>query len=345
MNDSHIYGGSESSSEFWHIERPLACVILGLSFLIGVPGNLLVIVIILRHIKHRSHTVVLILNLAVCDFVVLVTLPVWIYSLADSWVFGKTFCKAIVYVIYSSMYGSVLLITLMSADRFVAIIYPFALQYWKKKGVLLKVLAVIWILAFLFGIPTILTQRVDDVDGKLQCTVREYTSDMQEVVCLVLETLVGFAIPFSVLSICYACVGRRIKQMTFKTKQKSASLIASVVIAFALCWFPHHMFNLMTVVSVLIRKSYPEAAVRLDEVAQTGVLVSGALAFISSCINPLLYAFAARRFRSSLSESGFRKLFHYITTSTSPERTNEMSFISRKQLSQTDHSVQSTPTV
>ncbi|MGH0167172.1 UNVERIFIED_CONTAM: hypothetical protein FKN15_051819 [Acipenser sinensis] len=192
MNDSHIYGGSESSSEFWHIERPLACVILGLSFLIGVPGNLLVIMIILRHIKHRSHTVVLILNLAVCDFVVLITLPVWIYSLADAWVFGETLCKAMVYVIYSSMYGSVFLITLMSADRFVAIIYPFALQYWKRKGVLLKALAVIWILAFLFGVPTILTQRVDDVDGKLQCTVREYTSEMQEVVCLVLETLSGW---------------------------------------------------------------------------------------------------------------------------------------------------------
>ncbi|MBN3272451.1 FPR1 protein, partial [Polyodon spathula] len=345
MNNSHIYGGSESSSEFWDIERPLACMILGLSFLIGVPGNLFVIVIILRHIKHRSHTVVLILNLAVCDFVVLISLPVWIYSLADAWVFGEMFCKAMVYVIYSSMYGSVFLITLMSADRFVAIIYPFAMQDWKKKGFLLKALAVAWILAFLFGVPAILTRRVGDVDGKLQCTVQEYTSDVQEVVCLVLETLIGFVIPFSVLSICYACVGRRIKEMTFKTKQKSTMLIASVVIAFALCWFPHHIFNLMSVVSVLIRKSYPEVADRLDEVTQTGVLVSGALAFISSSINPLLYAFAARRFRSSLSESGFRKLFHHISTSTSPERTNEMSIISRKQSSQTDHSVHSTLTV
>ncbi|MBN3284129.1 LT4R1 protein, partial [Polyodon spathula] len=259
---------------------------------------------------------------------VLITLPVWIYSLADAWVFGETFCKAMVYVIYSSMYGSVFLITLMSVDRFVAIIYPFTLQKWKKKGFLFKMLAVVWILASLFSIPAILPRKVDYVDRKLQCTDKEYTSDMQVVVCLLLETLVGFVIPFSTLSICYACMGRRIKQMTFKTKQKSTTLIASVVIAFALCWFPYHIFNLMTVVSVLIRKSYPEAADRVDEVAKTGALVAGALAFISSSINPLLYAFAARRFRSSLSESGFRKLFHHISTSTSPERTNEMSVIS-----------------
>ncbi|CAB1450213.1 unnamed protein product [Pleuronectes platessa] len=81
-----------------------ACVILGLSFLVGAPGNLLVIWTILRHIKQRSHTVVLILHLAVADLLVLITLPLWIYSLAHSWVFGEASCKAIVFVI-TACYG------------------------------------------------------------------------------------------------------------------------------------------------------------------------------------------------------------------------------------------------
>lgn len=77
----------------------VACVILGLSFLVGVPGNLLVIWTILRHVQQRSHTVVLILHLAAADLLVLITLPLWIYSLAHSWVFGEASCKAMVYVI------------------------------------------------------------------------------------------------------------------------------------------------------------------------------------------------------------------------------------------------------
>ncbi|XP_041077303.1 leukotriene B4 receptor 1-like [Polyodon spathula] len=118
MNGCHTVGSDSngSNSELWHMESSVPSVILGLSFLVGVPGNLLVIWTILYHIKHRSHTVVLILNLAVCDFMVVITLPVWIYSLADAWVFGETFCKAMVHVVYSSMYGSMFLITLMSAD-------------------------------------------------------------------------------------------------------------------------------------------------------------------------------------------------------------------------------------
>ncbi|MGH0167171.1 UNVERIFIED_CONTAM: hypothetical protein FKN15_051818 [Acipenser sinensis] len=313
MNGSHTVGSDSngSNSELWHVESLVVSVILSLSFLIGVPGNLLVIWTIHRHIKHRSHTVVLILNLAVCDFVVLITLPVWIYSLADAWVFGETLCKAMVYVIYSSMYGSVFLITLMSADRFVAIIYPFALQYWKRKDVLFKAIAAVWILAFLFGIPVILSQTADDIDGKLKCLDRVYATKTQEVGCLLLETLVGFAIPFSILSICYLRVGKRIHQITFKTKPKSATLITSVVIAFAVCWFPYHVFNLIRIASTLM-----EGEQMLAVVAETGVYICGALVFISSCINPLLYAFAARRFQGCMKESRITKLFQEITTST-----------------------------
>lgn len=77
-----------SLSEEFDGSTAVACVILGLSFLVGAPGNVLVIWTILRHVKQRSHTVVIILHLAVADLLVLITLPLWIYSLVHTWVFG-----------------------------------------------------------------------------------------------------------------------------------------------------------------------------------------------------------------------------------------------------------------
>lgn len=135
----------------------VACVILGLSFLVGVPGNLLVIWTILRHVQQRSHTVVLILHLAAADLLVLITLPLWIYSLAHSWVFGEASCKAMVYVINTCMYSSVFLITLMSVERFLVIRYPFKMLRWKTKAIMDNALVAIWALAFLLGISSILT--------------------------------------------------------------------------------------------------------------------------------------------------------------------------------------------
>uniref|UniRef100_A0A671QS10 G-protein coupled receptors family 1 profile domain-containing protein n=1 Tax=Sinocyclocheilus anshuiensis TaxID=1608454 RepID=A0A671QS10_9TELE len=61
-----------------------ACVILGVCFLVGTPGNLLVVWTILKHVKQCSHTVLLILHLAAADLLVLITLPLWIYSLLPS---------------------------------------------------------------------------------------------------------------------------------------------------------------------------------------------------------------------------------------------------------------------
>ncbi|KAM8762632.1 leukotriene B4 receptor 1 isoform 2-T2 [Acanthopagrus schlegelii] len=316
----------------------IACVILGLAFLVGAPGNLLVIWTILRHVKQRSHTVVLILHLAAADLLVLITLPVWIYSLAQSWVFGEATCKAMVYVINACMYSSVFLITLMSVERFVAVRYPFASAGWRRKKALNKVLLALWTVAFLFSIPVIPTQVVAEEDGEVHCLYRQYSSETQELVCLLLETLVGYVLPFTILVVCYGCLCSRITQMTFKSKRKSTVLIASVVVVFAICWTPHHIGNILSLAILATDVSFPDAADNLESVRSTMAFIAGALVFISSTVNPILYMFAARSFRSSLRDTGIQKLFRHISSTSPGEGNREVSFVSKRHSNQTHSS-------
>ncbi|XP_038855896.1 leukotriene B4 receptor 1-like [Salvelinus namaycush] len=304
------------SLEMSTVGRSVVCVILGLSFLVGVPGNLLVIWTILRHVQQRSHTVVLILQLAAADLLVLITLPLWIYSLARSWVFGEASCKAMVYVINTCMYSSVFLITLMSVERFLVIRYPFKMLRWKTKAIMDKALVAIWALAFLLGIPSIFTRSIDEIDGTEQCLFREYSSGAHEVVFLCLETLVGFVVPFSTLAVCSCLVATHLRTMHFgSSKRKSTVLISSVVVAFVLCWLPHHVLNTVDLVSILTED--PDDAVPVS-VAQTAIVfISGALAFISSSVNPVFYSFAARNFQGSLQESRMVRLFQELSSHTS----------------------------
>uniref|UniRef100_A0A673M390 Si:dkey-148a17.5 n=1 Tax=Sinocyclocheilus rhinocerous TaxID=307959 RepID=A0A673M390_9TELE len=242
-----------------------ACVILGVCFLVGTPGNLLVVWTILKHVKQRSHTVLLILHLAAADLLVLITLPLWIYSPARSWVFGEAACKAMVYIINACMYSSML--------------------YWQNGISMFRILAVTWILSFILGIPVILTQYLDD-DGAKHCLYREYNSMSFEVFCMCLETLLGFIIPFLTLAICYCQVAVQLRKVRFRTK-KTAFLICGVVVAFIVCWLPHH------------------------------ILISQiALAFISSSVNPVLYAFASENVHGNLKKSGIVKLFQDLATQT-----------------------------
>ncbi|XP_029934722.1 leukotriene B4 receptor 1 [Myripristis murdjan] len=316
----------------------VSCVILGLSFLVGAPGNLLVIWTILRHVKKRSHTVVLILHLAAADLLVLITLPLWIYSLAHSWVFGVVSCKAMVFIINACMYSSVFLITVMSVERFVAVRHPFASADWRRKKALNKVLLALWAAAFLFSIPVIPTQVVGNDSGKDQCLYREYTSDSQEMICMLLETLVGYIVPLTILVVCYGCLCSRIAQMTYKSKRKSTVLIASVVVVFAICWTPHHMGNVLSFIHLAIKDSSPETAAGLEDARNTMTLIAGAMVFISSTVNPILYMFAARSFRSSLRDTGIQKLFRHISSTSPGEGNRELSFVSKRQSNRTTSS-------
>ncbi|CAM5092953.1 unnamed protein product [Natator depressus] len=315
----------ENSHLTWDSERSVVCTILSLSFAIGIPGNSIVIWTICGKVKQRSPTVMLILNLAISDILVLVTLPVWIYSFANTWLFGVTFCKTLVSVVYCSMYASVFIITTLSLERFMAVFYPFMIQRWKNKAVILKVVFLIWLLSVAFGASIIPFQEIEETKIGQQCTYRNYTSDQQKILCLLLETIVGFVIPFVIISTCYVCVERRINTMTYSSRQRSARLIASVIVAFAVCWLPHHLFNIIEIVSTQIVGSNQKMSLALDEVSEMGVYISGSLAFISSCINPLLYAFAARNFQSHLRFAKMFKLFETMTSAVREEAQREIS--------------------
>lgn len=309
---------NSSTVSEWNVSGMAASGILGLAFLLGAPGNLLVMWTIVQHVKLRSFTVVLIFHLAVADLLVVITLPFWIYSLAQSWIFGPVACKAVVYVVCSCMYSSVFLLTAMSVERYVAIRYPFSLMSQKRTVILVKLLAGIWVLGFLFAIPSIITYHVDMMDGIPQCLFRTYSSLSQEVVCLLLETVVNFVIPFLVLGICYCQVASHLHQMNLQQKCKSSTVIICIVVAFVICWFPYHLTNIIHLFN------NPDVKEPDESIYHMFSLISGALAFINSSLNPVLYTFVARRFQGSLMKSNLVKLFQDIATThtKSPESTN-----------------------
>lgn len=292
----------------------VAYVILSACFVVGTPGNLLVVWTIMRHVKHRTHTLLLIMHLAVADLLVLVTLPLWIYSLAWSWVFGEVACKAMAYIIYACMYASVFLITVMSVERYMAVKYPFKMLHWKNSKAMRLILAGGWTLALLLGLPAIWTRSLESTDGVYHCIFSEIGSVALEVFFACLETLIGFVIPFLTLAVCYVKVASQLRHMH---KQKSAFLITAVVVAFALCWLPHHVMNVINIAHLL-------GADSLEEVSEAAGFISGALAFISSSVNPLLYAFAARSFLGSLRKSAMARLFQEIATHTVQSRGTEL---------------------
>lgn len=146
----------------------LGAFILSLVFLLGVPGNLFIVWSILARIRQRSVTTLLIFNLACADGLLMaLTIFFIVYLAKQTWVFGEVMCKGLFYLCNSNMYASIFLITLMSVHRLVVVVFPRRVFTKLTRAFVTRVIAGMWVLAFLFAIPSIVFREVrEDKDEK-----------------------------------------------------------------------------------------------------------------------------------------------------------------------------------
>nr|XP_023679086.1 leukotriene B4 receptor 1-like [Paramormyrops kingsleyae] len=287
-----------NTSSSWDLEflnnTVIPSVVLGLCFLIGVPGNITVIVVILRHFKQENFTMKLLLNLAASDILCLISLPMWIYNLFYGWSFGETSCKLMRYMVFCSLYGSLLTVTLMSVQRYVQVLYS---QYWVRlHGTGEKVLLVsVWVVACVLASYSIVQAKVLRDDQIPQCETN-YSSDGQRLAVLLSQTLLGFVIPFSVMVTSYCCLHKKLKQRTFFINQRMKRLVISIVVTFFIFWIPVHVVSVTEIFSILLKPSHPAASAKLEKFYNSSKNIVESLIFINSCVNPFLYTFAARNF-------------------------------------------------
>ena len=139
----------------------VGAIILSLVFLIGVPGNLFIIWSILARSRKRSVTTLLILNLACADgFLMALTIFFVVYLAKQTWIFSSFLCKTLFYLCNVNMYASIMLITLMSLHRLVAVVWPHHIGAFSKKRTVLRVLAGLWVSVLVLALPALIFREV-----------------------------------------------------------------------------------------------------------------------------------------------------------------------------------------
>ncbi|XP_061102680.1 leukotriene B4 receptor 1-like [Conger conger] len=284
---------SDSNSTFsWNFDSVVSSCVLGLCCLVGIPGNIAVIMRVLHNYKKVNFTLQLMLNLAISDLLSLLTLPVSIYSLLHGWNFGRVLCKLFSYTVYCCLYTNVLMVTLMSVHRYLAVLYEQLWARLQRTGEWMLLLS-IWVLACLLASPNIFTRDIVDKKKLLRCQ-KSRISDGVKVAILFMETLLGFVVPFSILVTTYFCLHKKVNQTAFFSNQRMTRLVTSIVVTFFILWFPAHVINLLDIITTLLRESQPSVYEKLKTFRRAGGDIAKTLTFINSCVNPFLYAFALR---------------------------------------------------
>ncbi|XP_066213848.1 C3a anaphylatoxin chemotactic receptor [Saccopteryx leptura] len=145
-------------------------VILSLTFLLGVPGNGLVLWVAGLKMKWTVNTVWF-LHLTLADFLCCLSLPFSLVHIAlqGHWPYGWFLCKLIPSIIILNMFASVFLLTTISLDRCLLVLKPIWCQNRRNVRTAFTVCGCIWVAAFAMCIPVFIYRDTFTVDNHIRC--------------------------------------------------------------------------------------------------------------------------------------------------------------------------------
>jgi len=257
-------------------------VVLSLCFLLGVPGNIAVIILKpnWQHLSSLSQR--LMLNLAMSDLFCLLNLPVWIYSFYFTWTFGEVACKLLVFLGYSSIHSSKLTVTVLSVHRYLLVVHRQRCSNEVRTRMLLVLL---WLVAMMVSIPALVVRQLVTDQRWTRCQA-QFVSEAQKLAVLLTEILMGF-VSFSVVAFAYIRLYKKVNQTTFFNHPQTTRLVTSITVTLFVLWLPYHIINVLTVAAISLKNG------GLLKFCTDTRDIAGALTFINSCFNPLLYAFTS----------------------------------------------------
>src|SRR5688500_8436152 len=138
-------------------------IIFGIIFVVGLFGNALVVIVVASNQQMRNTTNLLILNLAIADLLFIIFCVPFTATdyVLSYWPFGATWCKMVQYIIIVTAYASVITLVLMSADRFMAVVYPVTSISLRTDRNILLAIAVSWVVILVACAPALLAHGLE----------------------------------------------------------------------------------------------------------------------------------------------------------------------------------------
>ncbi|KAM3596404.1 uncharacterized protein V6R79_013911 [Siganus canaliculatus] len=264
------------------ITANISIVLYTLTVVLGITGNSVVIWVAGFKLKPKVTNVWLV-NLAIADLIFCFTR---FFSLTkklffDHWPFGVFVCKFNGFFKYANMFCSVFLLAVISLDRVLCVWQPVFTKRRRTLCVARVVAACVWAVAVVISSPYFFYRQVYSKNNVTKCSleVKDKTQEdnSTKLALYSIRFLCGFMLPFMVILTCYILAGIGIRRTRLSGKSRPLRILASLVIAFFLCWAPYHCLLLVKMV---------DSNNRVVKIWQP---VASSVAYFNSCVNPLLY--------------------------------------------------------
>ncbi|TKS68191.1 Neuromedin-K receptor [Collichthys lucidus] len=276
---------------------------------VAVFGNLIVIWIILAHKRMRTVTNYFLLNLAFSDasMAAFNTLINFIYATHGEWYFGEAYCKFHNFFPVTSVFASIYSMTAIAVDRYMAIIHPLKPRLSAKATT--GVIVCIWSLAVVLAFPLCYFSTIRAMPRRTLCYVAWPRDVEDSFMYHIIVTILVYVLPLVVMGITYTIMGLTLwggeipgdssdnYHGQLRAKRKVVKMMIIVVVTFALCWLPYHIYFIVIGLNKLLSKWKYIQQVYLSVLW---------LAMSSTMYNPIIYCCLNSRFRA-----GFKRAFRW----------------------------------
>lgn len=269
---------------------------------VGLLGNTLVIYVVLRFSKMQTVTNMYIVNLAVADECFLIGIPfLFTTMLLERWPFGNGMCKVYMTTTSINQITSSIFLTIMSADRYVAVCHPISSPRIRTPFISKVVSLTAWTASALLMVPVFMYASTMERNDDNSCNILwpESENISGQTAFTLYSFILGFAIPLVLIFVFYILVIRKLKTVGPKNKSKEkkkthrkvTKMVLIVITVYVLCWLPYW------ITQVALIFTPPKQCQSNFTVAV--FLFAGCLSYSNSAMNPILYAFLSDNFKKS----------------------------------------------
>ncbi|XP_046677384.1 thyrotropin-releasing hormone receptor-like [Homalodisca vitripennis] len=315
-NDSlYLINDSLRVPEFYsHRYRIVGTIFQGIVFLVGILGNLMVVVVVKRTRSMHSPTNCYLVSLAMADMVVLIaSVPNEIlsyYLVGNHWLWGDLGCSLFVFFQNLGINSSSLSLIAFTFERYMAICHPMKAHKVCTQRRAKKIIFSVWVLAVLYCSPWLFltTTKPLNYRGFPQARFCDFKRPRDEYLPYYFTDLVVFyLVPLFVSCVLYGLIARTLlnrrviraagkasstvvlTEAASSSRSQVVKMLAMVVAVFATLWLPYR--------GLLVYNSFAILFSKPKYMDLWFLMFAKTCVFINSAINPILYNAMSTKFR------------------------------------------------
>lgn len=265
-----------------------------LTFVLGVPSNILALCTFCRKVSRKATPIdILLLNLTVSDLIFLAFLPFKMKEAVDNMTWSLPFwlCPFTGFIFYVTIYNSTLLLTAVAVERYLGVAFPLRYSLWRRPRYAVWASAIFWVvtltnLSIVYIMPT---AKIKNGSTPASCYLEFTPEELQIVLPVRLELfLVLFCVPLLICTFCYInfiLILSRLPNISRRRRLRAIGLALGTLLVFAVCFGP---YNVSHVVGFVRKES--------EEWRNVALLSST----FNACLDPIIFYFSSAAVRGML---------------------------------------------